>query len=572
MSLATKGLTLALAIAGSCINAVGHTAISFKGPIPLLADKVDLVLYNGQVKTPQGWASAVAVGNGLIIAVGDDADVFEFSEDATARVDLKGRTVLPGIHDMHVHPLIAGVEEISCKLETGASPAAIKRAVEQCAASTPEGHWITGGNWVGAVFEAEQQSKALLDEAAPKHPVMLYDESYHSMWVNSMALQRAGISADTPNPPGGVIERDATGEPTGVLRETANRLIDRVIPPLTEHQKRAALTWSTNHMLSYGITTFTDAYSTPAHIATLANLSKRGDIKQRIRACMAWVPSDDSRGAAESLIAARAALHGERFKADCVKLMLDGVPTESHTAAMLEPYEGSDTRGILMMPQTTLNEVVTRFDAVGLHLKMHAAGDGAVRAAIDAVEAARDANGFGGSHHEVTHISFAHKDDIPRVRQLGMAWEFSPYIWFPTPISNIDVRRAVGDKRMHRFIPIKDGVESGALTVAASDWSVVPSVNPWLALETLVTRQLPGGSDTSVAPGQAITIEQAWKLLTENPARLMGHRHVTGAIEPGLAADLIVTKKNPFKVAITEVHKTEVEQVFINGEEVFKRQ
>ena len=132
------------------------------------------------------------------------------------------------------------------------------------------------------------------------------------------------------------------------------------------------------------------------------------------------------------------------------------------------------------------------------------------------------------------------------------------------------MRRAVGDDRMLRFIPIRDGIESGALTVAASDWSVVPSVNPWLALETLVTRQMPGGSDTTVAPGQAISIEQAWKLLTENPARLMGHRHITGAIELGLAADLVVTAKNPFKIPITQVHKTEVQLVYIDGKEVFR--
>ena len=546
-----------------------HAAISFEGEIPGISERVDFVLYNGEVKTPEGWQTAVAVGNGLIVAIGADATVLAFADEHTARIELKGKTVLPGIHDMHVHPMIAGVEEISCKLGTGATPAQIQAAVAACAQNTPEGQWITGGNWVAAVFDGVEQSKALLDDVAPNHPVMLYDESYHSMWVNSLALERAGITADMENPAGGIIERDEQGEPTGLLRETANRLIDRVIPPLSPELKRKALKWSADHMLSYGITSFTDAYATPAHIGVLADLSRKGEVKQRIRACMGWVPEEAARAAAESMIVARAAYRGPRFKADCVKLMLDGVPTESHTAAMLEAFEGSTTKGILMMPQATLNEVVTRFDGDGLHLKMHAAGDGAVRAAIDAVEAARNSNGYGGSMHEVTHISFASLEDVDRVRELGMTWEFSPYIWFPTPISNIDVRRAVGDERMERFVPIRDGLESGALTVAASDWSVVPSVNPWLALETLVTRQVPGGGDETVGPGQAVTLEQAFKLLTENPARLMGHRDVVGAIEVGLDADIIVTANNPFKVQVTEIHKTQVERVYIQGEEVF---
>ena len=549
--------------------ASSHGAISFDGEIPSLSEKIDLVLFNGQVKTPEGWHSAVAVGDGWIVAVGDDETVLEFVEEGTTKIDLAGRTVMPGIHDMHVHPMIAGVEEISCKLATGATPEQIQATVAACAQNTPEGEWITGGNWVAAVFRGVSQTKALLDSAAPNHPVMLYDESYHSMWVNSRALEVAGITADTEDPAGGIIERDAAGEPTGLLRETANRLINAVIPPLSGAQKRRALKWAADHMLSYGITSFTDAYATPTHIGDLAALSRAGEVKQRIRACMGWVPAEEARGAAESMILARASYRSDRFKADCVKLMLDGVPTESHTAAMLEAYEGTTKRGILMMPQDVLNEVVTRFDGDGLHLKMHAAGDGAVRAAIDAVAVARDANGHGGSMHEVTHISFAHPDDIDRVRQLGMTWEFSPYIWFPTPIANVDVRRAVGDRRMMRFIPIREGLESGALTVAASDWSVVPSVNPWLAMETLVTRKMPGGGDVTVARNQAITLEQAFTLLTENPARLMGHRDVVGAIEVGLAADLIITTTNPFQVPITEVHKTFVERVYIQGEEVF---
>jgi predicted amidohydrolase YtcJ len=250
-------------------------------------------------------------------------------------------------------------------------------------------------------------------------------------------------------------------------------------------------------------------------------------------------------------------------------MRLDGVPTEGHTGAMLHPYEGSTETGMLTVPQPLLDRIVTEFDRQGLHIKFHAAGDAAVRAAIEAVAAAREANGFGGPMHDVAHNSFVDPADIDRVRELNMSWEFSPYIWYPTPIAYGDVRRAVGDERMKRWIPIRDAVESGALVAAGSDWSVVPSINPWLAIETMVTRRMPGGGEETLGEDQRITLEQALHIFTEGGAREMGHRDIVGSIEPGMRADLVVTRTNPFKVPITQVHRIEVDLTFIDGEQVY---
>ena len=531
----------------------------------------DTILLGGQVYTPGGWAQAVAVRDGLIVAVGDAGAVEPFKGATSKIVDLKGATVLPGLHDMHAHVQMAGLQQYSCGFPYGAKPAEIAARVKQCAAKAKPGDWIVGGNWVGAVFAKGQQTAAFLDKAAPNNPVFLLDESHHSGWTNSKGLTLAGITRATKDPAGGVIERDAKGNPTGVLREAASFLAQRVLPEPTEELRRKAIALAGRQMLAQGITSFTDALIASDNMKTMSDLSGEGLLKQRMRGCVLWAPGDKD---AEHLIETRVTYAKPRFKSDCVKFLLDGVPTESHTAAMVHPYPGTSAddpkaKGILMVAQPALNEAAARFDRMGLHMKFHAAGDGSVRAAIDAVEYARKANGWGGSSHEVAHNSFIDRADIARVRPLGMTWEFSPYIWYPTPMVSIDVRRAVGDEMLKRFTPIKEGVDSGANVVVGSDWPVVPLVNPWLAIETMITRQSPGGSKDSIGPAESVTIDQAIKIFTENGAKLMGDRDMVGSIEPGMKADIIVIDRNPFKVAVTEIHDTKVQMTFIEGELVY---
>ena len=535
------------------------------------------IYFNGDVRTPDGWAEAMAVADGIILATGTNEEVAKFADAATRRMDLAGQTVLPGLHDAHVHALFAGLEQFACGFEPGASPERIAQRVGECVADAEPGAWITGGNWVAAVFEQGQQNRQFLDAIAPNNPVVLVDESHHSSWANSRALELAGVTRDTPDPLNGVIDRDPNGEPTGLLRESAEALVANAMPPASVAERERALRLSTAQMLSYGITSFNDAGITQENIGVMAELAERGELKQRVTGCIRWAPPG-MEGHAESLklISERGFYQKGRFSPYCVKVVLDGVPTESHTAAMLRPYvdnphghsDGAST-GLLMVPQDVLNEAVAEFDRQGLLIKFHAAGDGAVRAAINAVEHARQVNGSGGPMHDVGHNSFVDPQDIPRVRSVNMTWEFSPYIWYPTPIADQDIRRAIGDERMKRWIPIRDAVESGALVVAGSDWSVVPSVNPWLAIETMVTRQVPGGSSNTLGEGQRIDLETAFGIFTANGAEQLGQRASWGALEPGMKADFIVTEANPFEVPITSVHDTKVMRTYIEGELVY---
>ncbi len=549
---------------------------------PAAADaQVDTILTNGLIHTlnpEQPKAEALAIRAGVIVAVGDSETVMSLGGEQTETVDLNGKTVLPGFHDLHVHPLFAGVRQTECTIAQGSTLEQIQLAVQTCIDRANAGGWITGGQW-DAFAIGDIPDRTMLDMFSPENPVLLSDTSGHSAWANSRALAVAGITADTPDPEGGIIERDRTGEPTGILRESAIMLVRMHVPPPSDETLRNALNWSLKQMLSHGITSFTEAstgfVAGMAREAQLyAQMADAGQVKQRVRLCLNWEPGNAE---LEAVIEQRNLYARDHVATDCIKIFLDGVPTDSHTAAMLEPYarpmegraDAASRYGMLLVEQDILNEAVTRFDRMGLTVKFHAAGDAAVRAGLNAFEAARAANGFSGQLHDVGHCTFVAREDLPRARTIGATFEVSPYLWSPSPI-NDDISKEVGAERTRRVWPVREMLEADALVVAGSDWAVVPSVNPWIAVEALVTRELPGGSDTSFGKEQAITLEQAIRLFTVNAAKHLGVADQLGRIEPGLLADLIVVDRDPYSIPVTELHQVRVEQTMINGEQVYQ--
>ncbi|WP_055698543.1 amidohydrolase [Streptomyces silaceus] len=538
----------------------------------------DTILVGGQVRTSSGWADGLAVRAGVIEAVGGRDDVLRRRGPDTRVVDLAGDTVLPGLHDLHVHPIYAGVRERRCKVPQGSSLDATLRIVAEHVSRAAPGAWVLGGQW-DAFALGGTPDRTLLDAVSPDHPVILEDTSGHSSWANSAALRAAGIHSGTPDPLGGFFERDAAGHPSGIQRETAADLLAASAPKPTDEEVEAALEWALDEMLSYGITSFTEAAvgftaGPQAELRAYTRLAARRAIRQHVRLCLVWSPYDPL---CEDVIAHRNLYASDHLAPDCVKIFLDGVPTDSHTAAMIDPYkdteEGRDDAagryGMLAIAPAVLDEAVTRFDRMGITVKFHAAGDAAARAALDAIEAARTANGHGPHMHNVGHCSFVTKSDIERAARIGATFEVSPYLWRPSPICS-DITAAVGLEAVERAWPVREMLEARALVVAGSDWCVVPSVNPWAALESLVTRQEPGGSADSLGPSQAITLEQAFDLFTVNSARQEGMTHRVGRIEPGMLADIVVVDRNPFAVPITQVHRTEVRMTFVEGAPVFE--
>jgi predicted amidohydrolase YtcJ len=532
--------------------------------------RADLIIEDAAIYTPDGFVSTMAIAHGAIIAIGDEAAVAAHRGASTRVLDLDGKLVMPGLHDMHVHPSGGGLERFRCMIPQGSDAEASLAVIAGCVANAAPGEWIDGGGYQNDSFGDTPPTAQLMDRVAPDNPVLLRDISGHSAWANSRALEIAGIDASTPNPEGGIIERAADGSPTGILRESGANLVAMHVPGPTQERLNEAMTWALKEMLSQGITAFDDAGVFKATAIAYASMADAGQLKQRVRGCL-W-------GSDQTLIDERMLYARERFSPSCVKLVLDGVPTDGHTAAMVDPYEplhgahGGDAereRGLLLIPQDELNARVAELDREGLTVKFHAAGDGAVRAGVDAIAHARQQNGWSGSMHNVGHNSFVQLEDLRRGAEVGAAFEFSPYIWYNSPII-ADIRKAVGEERMERWIPVKDALDAGAMVVPGSDWNVVPSVNPFIAIETLVTRQVPGGGGEALGEQEKITLEQAIDIFTRQSARQMNSDHATGTLERGKLADFIVLDRNIFTIPVTDIHNTKVEMTFIDGEMVYQ--
>jgi predicted amidohydrolase YtcJ len=552
------------------------TAAASAGP-PAEADSADVVFSGGKIRMPSGWADAMAVQRGIIVAVGSDESVRHWRGPKTRVVDLGGRTVLPGLHDVHVHPLFAGITEQQCRVPQGASLAELQRRLKACVERGPPGQWVVGGQWDAPAL-GQPPNRLQLDAVSAFQPVLLDDTSGHSAWANSRALVLSGVTRATTDPTGGIIERDAAGEPTGVLRESAIELVRQHVPKPGAAAVRSALKWALREMLAVGITSYTEASvgfvaGSDIELDTYAALADAGALKQRVTLCLTWAPGSED---AERVIARRNLYARARLRPDCVKIFLDGVPTDGHTAAMLEPYadavagrqDDASRYGMLMVPQEVLDAAVTRFDRMGLTVKFHAAGDAAVRAGLHAIEVARAANGYSGLMHNVGHCTFVAKEDLVRARGAGATFEVSPYLWAPSPI-NDSITAAVGSELIKRVWPVREMIDAGALVVPGSDWAVVPSVNPWIGIETLVTREVVGGSSNSFGKAEAITVTEALDLFTVNAARQERAAHQLGRLETGMLADLIVLSQDPYAVPAAKLHDTKVLMTFIAGNQVF---
>jgi predicted amidohydrolase YtcJ len=573
-----RGALLSAAIALGCTPAGLSAQQLTPGTSNADSKPAELVLVGAHIRTPSGWSSAMAIHRGVIVALGDEGVIRPFEGPQTRVVRLSGQTVMPGLHDVHVHPLYGGLMELRCRIPQGSSLPETLGELGSCAARLGPLDWLIGGQWdMSALGEIPNRSQ--LDGVSAGHPALIEDTSGHSAWANSRALALAHITRSTPNPPGGIIERDFTGELTGILREdSAIDLVQRQIPKPPADVVRASLAWSLRTMLSFGITSFTEAavgFAAGAlpELDAYTSLADAGVLKQRVILCLQWSPGASAQ---EAVIAMRNLYVRDRISPSCIKIFLDGVPTDSHTAAMLEPYVGTVAGrndraaryGLLLVKPEVLNKAVARFDRMGLTVKFHAAGDASVRAGLDAIEAARKANGFSGLMHNVGHCPYVAQVDLPRARAIGATFEVSPYLWAPTPIGD-SMAAAVGPERTARVWPVREMLDAGALVVPGSDWAVVPSVNPWIGIETLITREVPAAGARSYGIREAITREEALQMFTANSARQERTSNEVGRLEVGMLADFIVLDQNPYEVPVTRLHATKVLMTFIGGEKVF---
>lgn len=567
MKLTQRGLRRFLSATGLALLACAPAARAAPPPV--------LRFINGHIYTPQGWRSAMDVRGQKIVRIGTRKQAKAWPRSAARVIDLAGRTVMPGLYDMHVHPVLqAKGDEGRCRIPQDAGPQRLLELVSACVKAAKPGEWVSGGQWQSSLMTGTPITAATLDAVSPDNPVMLFDVSGHSVWANSRALAAAGIGAGTANPEGGIIERDAGGNPTGVLRETAGRLLTVKVPPQPRAETERQLSAHLAMLAGFGVVGYVEAMAYRDDLEVYAALADKGVLKQRVQACIASSEAGQPNAAFDQTLADRGKFARATFKADCVKVFADGVPTESHTGAMLADYQAGQpnapARGLLLFDPAAMAKDVTQWDKMGVTVLFHAAGDRAVRASLDAIAAARKANGMVGPMHQVGHLTFIDPADLPRFKALKSASEFSPYLWDPQPI-NDDITAAVGTPRIDRVWPIREGFASGALVVAGSDWAVVPSPNPWIGIETAVTRRNPGGGARSYGLAEAITLPQAITMFSINAAKRMGMADKAGSLEAGKFADFLVLDRDPFAIPVTEIHRTSVLETWVGGQRIFTR-
>ncbi|MGW1610630.1 amidohydrolase [Streptomyces sp. NPDC002285] len=536
----------------------------------------DLLFTGGPVLTPEGrTATAVAVTGDRITAVGRD-EVHDLAGPRTEVVDLAGRLLLPGFQDAHVHPVPAGLELTQCDL-TGAKTAdETLAAVRAYADAHPEREWITGGGWSMEAFEGGTPTKELLDAVAPDRPVYLPNRDHHGAWVNSRALALAGITRDTPDPADGRIDRDASGEPSGTLQEGAMQLVGRLTPLATAADRVAALLHAQRHLHALGITAWQDALvgdflgmDDPAQAYLTA--ARDGSLTARVVGALWW---DRERGAEQipELVEKRAALSHGRFRAGTVKLMLDGV-AETGTAALLEPYLdkcgcATANRGTSFIDAGQLPKYVTELDALGFQCHFHALGDRAVRDALDAVEAARTANGPSDTRPHLAHLQVVQPADVPRFARLGATANIQPLWAAHEPQMDQLTIPFLGPERAAWQYPFGALLRSGARLAAGSDWPV-SSPDPLHGIHVAVNRVAPGEGDTPVfLPGERIGLAEALTAYTAGSA-YVNHLDDTGEIRAGALADLVILDRDPFNGPAGEIAETRVAVTYVGGARVY---
>jgi predicted amidohydrolase YtcJ len=555
------------------------------GETALATPFADAVLLNGAVYTvdaAQPWVEAVAIRDGRYVFAGSSDEARQYIGPDTGVTDLAGKMAMPGINDAHIHPVMGATRHLyECQFPIQSNPDEIAAALRACAAKDPGAEWIVGGQWGSGFFQQYEigSPRAWLDAITSDIAVSLNDDSYHNAWFNSKALALAGISRSTPDPEGGSIGRDADGEPNGLLFETAARLGQKAVPDWSPEQYIAAVQEVMRMARDFGITGMKDAgaFDTAAMGAYHEVDTKLGGLSLHVAASITtpYGPRTDPLDVSE-IERMRDAYASAHVHTEFVKIFLDGVPTPARTAAMLDPYlpdavHGDRFTGNLHVGPETLATDLIALDAKGFTVKMHAAGDGSVRVGLDAIEAARKANGASGLRHELAHASYIHPEDVPRFAALDAVADISPVLWYPSPIVDAVVS-AVGPRGEH-FFPVRDLLDSGALVVAGTDWpAVAPSANPWVGIEALVSRRDPSGQrEGQLWPEQAVTLEEAIRIYTQNGARALKLDDLTGSIEVGKSADFIVLDRHLFEVPIEDVGETEVLMTFFEGRLIHTR-
>ncbi len=527
----------------------------------------DLVLYNGRIYTmdrANPHAQAVAIAGNRIVAVGDDAQVLCLLAPGGEAVDLGGRTVVPGLTDSHIHFVEYALRLTRLDLSGIVSRAETVRRVAERARIARPGEWLLGGGWDRNLWEDPSfPTKEALDSVAPHNPVALSSKDGHSLWANSLALARAGVSAETPSPAGGEIEREpGTGEPTGILKERAKRLVTNVIEKPSLKAIQAALKVAATNAQRAGLTGIHDCEDELA-FAAFQELSNKGELGLRVLMHIPARNLDDAIG-----LGLRTGFGNEKLRVGGVKMFADGA-LGSRTAAMLAPYQDEPLNlGIGVTSKEEMRELVSKASRAGISAAIHAIGDRANRDVLDVLEESRQSGQGMGLRHRIEHVQLLHPADVPRLAKLGIIASMQPV----HATSDMDmVERHWGEERGRGAYAWRSLLDAGTLLAFGSDCPV-ESLDPLAGIHAAVTRRRADGTPGPEGwhPEQRVTVQDAVRAYTLGAAYASGEEREKGSITPGKLADLVVLSRDIFVVPAMSILGTEVEATILGGQFVYR--
>lgn len=555
----------ALALLGGTGNAAG-------------AAGADLILTDARVYTVDArkpWAEAVAIRGGRIVAVGSTAEVARWKGADTRVVDLHGRLLMPAFGDAHAHPLFGGITYSRCSLQEGKSIEDYRRLIAACVARTPGKGAVYGVGWRDGYFPPKGiPSKEILDSISRDRALIFKSNGGHTLWVNSKALEIAGITKDTPDPQNGRIDRDpATGEPVGGLEEeAAMALMDPQVPPPSLEEIENALLYTARTFNAWGITSWHDADvevrpdGTSPVLEAYRAVKDRGALTAHTVIDLKW---ENSRGLEQMPTLLKAAKWGRDagLHTNSVKFFLDGVIVQK-TAAMLQPYVGTAERGDLQIPEQTFKAAVQAVEDHGMQPHIHAIGDRAVRVSLDAFEAAGRRDAAKDVRPMISHMNVIDPADQPRFGKIGVNAIFQPLWACDEPYMRLAIER-IGPERARNIYPANSVMKYGGRVAYGSDWPVA-TANPLEGMEVALTRVDPANHQNKpLLPEQRVTLEQAIRNYTLNVAYVNHMEDRTGSIEVGKSADLIVLDQDLFRIPADRIATVKVLVTLFEGKPVF---
>ena len=527
----------------------------------------DLALFNGVIWTVdpnQPRAEALAIKGDRIVAVGSNKQIKKMFDGETRVIDLKGAFVMPGFNDAHLHFAEGGFSLLGINLRRARDEDDFTRIIGEYARGLPQGAWITGGNWDHEAWPSHRlPTKEIVDAVCPHHPVFVDRLDGHVALANSLAMGLARVTGDTPDPPGGEIVRDPeTGEPTGLFKDEAKGLINRVITPPSEDERMEAIRAALREAARFGVTSIQDNASAE-DLHCYQKLHQSGDLSVRINA---WTHIDRWDGM--GTLGLEQDFGDDWLRLGTVKLFADG-SMGAGTALFWEPYQDDPaTCGIAIYPYSKLEELILKLDKAGFQVACHAIGDKANHWVLNAFEKALQVNKKRIRRHRIEHAQVVDRGDLSRFKELGVVASIQPSHCID------DMRWAekrIGKDRCRQAYPFRSLLDAGARVAFGTDWPV-ETLNPMIGLYAAVTREFTqGGPPGGWFPGEKISMVKAIECYTLGSAFAEFREDVKGSIGAGKLADLVVLSKNLLTISPPEILKIEILYTIVGGKVVYER-